>query len=172
MGVYVYTVRNKFVNVEDLGKAHLIKFLCRLGNLGQGCWNKTPSEKAYDMQLIQAENRWFGRDMPEYVVLADKFKDGAAVFRYSVKSPIWYDCDPVGELAGYLDRRKVGRKVEWHVRTREQQELINRCEFAHEMDQGKASIKLDEEWVTDGDTYLKWCQKRDEKAGTMRFDRA
>lgn len=169
MGTYIYTLRSQTINIEELGKANLLKYLFKpLDYLSIG----GPTEKwerAFAMQIVALENRWYGREMPKYVVVGDKFEDGAPIYTYGLTEPLWYDCEKLGECVGYLNKRKVGRKVVWSVRTREQQELIERCKLAHQMDLGKADIKLNGTWGHTGDEYLAYCNKKDKEHGSMVF---
>jgi len=115
MGVYLYTVRKQVKTCDLQGVATpvaLLKFLQRASYAHYGAREASLTEA----RLERARQCWVSLDpRPKHVALGDKFEDGMPVFEWDPNDYLWYDCDNIGSLAGYLRRVRKGRRVEWVV---------------------------------------------------------
>lgn len=81
MGVYVYTIRRRFINIRvgtEIVRAALVKYAYKDRGLTvrgiDDYWIRRRN-----MMIGRAEHAWIGHDMPDYFVIGDDFENGCVV---------------------------------------------------------------------------------------------
>ena len=113
MGVYAYSLRAKTRNVIIDGEAKTVHQLDYLFKPFRP--NGFDICNLQKLMLGNAERYWEDRGMPEFVVFANdgKVEEGATIFKWGSKDPIWWDCDKIpGEELGTITKK--GRR--WHLK--------------------------------------------------------
>ena len=133
MGVYIYTLRAKNINIDIDGetiKANLLKFAFK----PYASLYPDEQPKVFKMMLGRAESYWSKNETSEYFVVGDDFETGNMVYKGWRKGKAWAYDEPdfPGKPIGFL--KKIGKKF-----------IITKS--AHKDKDEGSEVLMDGEWV-------------------------